>query len=31
VPSQVGFYLFLIILFGWFTALAMRFSRLTAP
>jgi chromate transport protein ChrA len=31
VPSQVGFYLFLTTLFGWFTALAVRFSRLTAP
>lgn len=31
MPSQVGFYLFLTTLFGWFTALAVRFSRLMAP
>lgn len=30
LPSQVGFYLFLVTLFGWLTALAARFARLTA-
>ena len=30
VPSQVGFYVFLVTLFGWYTALAVRYSRLTA-
>jgi hypothetical protein len=31
VPSQVGFYVFLVTLFGWISALAVRYSRLTAP
>jgi hypothetical protein len=31
VPSQVGFFVFLITLFGWISALAVRYSRLTAP
>ena len=29
VPSQLGFYAFLVLVFGWFTALAARFYRLT--
>jgi hypothetical protein len=29
VVSQLGFYLFLITVFGWYTALALRFLRLT--
>ena len=29
VLSQIGFYLFLITVFGWYTALAVRFLRLT--
>ena len=30
VPSQVGFYVFLVTLFGWITALATRFARLSS-
>jgi hypothetical protein len=31
VPSQVGFYVFLVTLFGWIGALAVRYARLTSP
>jgi hypothetical protein len=30
VPSQIGFYAFLVILFGWFAVLAARLYRLSA-
>jgi len=30
VPSQIGFYAFLIILFGWFAVLAARLYRLSS-